>query len=138
MKERITTYLAWMEEMLENDEIDKEALMKRHLREIAFFQHERLIHLMVMALMVILAFMVFVATMLHFSFGLLAVFLGLMVLVVPYIRHYFLLENSVQTMYYQYDTLYEQVYKDAAVPQFINLPGYIKHKNKNPKARKGE
>ena len=39
----------------------------------------------------------------------------LMVLMVPYIKHYFLLENSVQDMYEQYDKMMEKAGKRAFV-----------------------
>ena len=38
--------------------------------------------------------------------GLLAI--GLLVLLIPYIRHYYILENEVQKMYSQYDRMVEK------------------------------
>jgi hypothetical protein len=34
----------------------------------------------------------------------------LLILLVPYIKHYYFLENSVQTLYKYYDQMYEKVY----------------------------
>ena len=43
----------------------------------------------------------------NFSIGVLVLFLLIMVLLVPYVMHYYLLENSVQYMYEQYDRINE-------------------------------
>ena len=43
------------------------------------------------------------------SWGLLALFMLLLVLLIPYIMHYFLLENSVQKMYTQYDEILKRI-----------------------------
>jgi hypothetical protein len=52
--------------------------------------------------------------MLNFSLGLLVLLALFLVLLVPYIMHYYLLENSVQKMYRQYDKLFKIVNgKDA-------------------------
>ncbi len=126
MRERILTYLKWMDEALQEDNIDLEKLMVRHLREIQFFQHERFIHLIVMCLFAIATVMVFLVTMIHFDVSLIILFIALLILLIPYVRHYFLLENGVQKMYYQYDTLYTRLYPDAASPVFDKKPGYIK------------
>lgn len=127
MRNRILDYLKWMDEMLTRDDADWGRLMKRHLREIAFFQHERLVHEFVMILFALCTVMVFLVSVVHFSLSLLILFLALLVLLVPYIRHYFLLENGVQTMYYQYDALYRKINPEAAAPKFSDVPAYVKH-----------
>ena len=45
----------------------------------------------------------------EFNTGLLLLFLALMVLLIPYIWHYYLLENSVQKMYRQYDEIMKMI-----------------------------
>ena len=82
-----------------------------HLTQISFFMHERLIHLIVTALFAVLAFMVFIAMMFAFSWVLLVLFAALLALLIPYIAHYYLLENSVQKMYAQYDKMTELAQK---------------------------
>lgn len=128
MRERIITYLKWMDDCLEEDakDMDYSQLMKRHLQEIAFFQHERFIHLIVMCLFAIATVMVFLTAMLQFSISLIILFAALLVLLIPYIRHYFLLENGVQKMYYQYDALYQRLHPGAEAPVFDKRPGYVK------------
>ena len=86
-----------------------EALIQRHLEQIAFFQHERLIHLIVTVLFALLTFMSFFVCIAAFSFSALIVMAALMVLLVPYIMHYYLLENGVQKMYRQYDELVKRL-----------------------------
>ena len=99
----------------EEESVDWEEEMRRHLVQIAFFAHERFIHLVVTVTFAILAVMVFLYTYGHFSVALVLLFLMLMVLMVPYIKHYFLLENSVQDMYEQYDKMMEKAGKRAFV-----------------------
>lgn len=125
MADRIRTYLAWLDKELEKDENDWTFLLERHKQEILFFQHERLIHLIVMALTVIVAILFFIATMLQFSIGLCACFFAMLVLVIPYVKHYFLLENGVQKMYYQYDTLQQKINNERPLPKFIKKPKYV-------------
>ena len=76
--------------------------------KIAYFQHERLIHLMVtLAFAFFLLFEIFSLFMLPVSFiyaGILLVliFFGL---TVGYVMHYYFLENSVQKMYHMRDEI---------------------------------
>ncbi|MCQ2521391.1 MAG: hypothetical protein MJ105_03340 [Lachnospiraceae bacterium] len=136
MKKRILAYLAYIDKIinyeiptsapfsLEGDYTEKkmkmdvvptskdyDALLSRHLEQIAFFQHERLIHLMVTILFAILTFATFFVTVINFSYGMLGLMGALLVLLVPYIKHYYLLENGVQKMYKQYDELVKRKLK---------------------------
>lgn len=86
-----------------------EKLLARHLEQIAFFSHERLIHLLVTLMFAGLAFAVFFFCITEINMGLLLLLAALMVLLVPYIMHYYLLENGVQKMYRQYDELVKQM-----------------------------
>lgn len=103
MKHDLKEYLNEIDELLKKDKIkDKEQILKNHLIQIKFFQHERLIHLIVT---------VFVGTMtiLFLLFGLFLnnlmlflLFLLTFLLFIPYILHYYFLENGVQKLYKQY------------------------------------
>ena len=84
---------------------DYDALMKQHLIQIDFFMHERLVHLLVTLAFAIFGFMVFLALVADFQPGLLLLFAAILVLLIPYIMHYYLLENGVQKMYRQYDEM---------------------------------
>lgn len=107
MADRIRQYLAYIDKLLESEDekINWGEEMKKHLVQIAFFAHERLIHLIVTVTFSILTVMVFLYTIGNFSIPLVLLILALMCLMVPYIRHYYLLENSVQDMYEQYDKM---------------------------------
>lgn len=104
MTREIRQYLAFIKALLERNDpntnwrrVERELLLR-----IAFYQHERLIHLLIM-----LAFAAFTAVALILAviiqtpvfFVLVALFL---ILLVPYIGHYYFLENSVQKLYRQY------------------------------------
>ena len=74
-------------------------------RWLLYFQHERLIHLIVtvlFALSMILVFGIFILSGDLYILLLLALILSLLV---PYIVHYFHLENGVQTLYTLIDKL---------------------------------
>lgn len=118
MEKRLKNYLAAVDTLLrgfseETGEAGAErrealnGLIADHLVQIGFFQHERLIHLIVTCLFAVLTFAVFFALLAFFNIGLTVLFAALLVLLVPYIRHYYILENGVQRMYVQYDCMKE-------------------------------
>lgn len=75
---------------------------------IGFFQHERLVHELVMILFSLLTvggFLFFVAMPEILVLVLDILFLGLLI---PYIRHYYGLENGVQKLYSLYSRLEEK------------------------------
>lgn len=110
MADRIRKYLAYIDQLLEEDKegINWEEEMKKHLVQIAFFAHERLIHLIVTVTFAILTVMAFLYTISNFSLAMLLLIFALMCLMIPYIKHYYLLENSVQKMYEQYDKMQQK------------------------------
>lgn len=109
MKKQIKKYFNEINDYLNSNSTENlNAVMQNHLQKIEFFQHERLIHLLVTLAFAIL-------TMLSFMFSFAnptiptAILTGLFfVLLIPYIFHYHFLENSVQEMYEQYDKLKEK------------------------------
>lgn len=116
MADRIKQYMTYVNQLLEADEeLDWEAEMQKHLVQIAFFAHERFIHLVVTVLFALMTTMVFLYTFSNFSIPLLLLLILLMGLLIPYIKHYFLLENSVQDMYEQYDKMQEKAGKKSFV-----------------------
>ena len=80
-------------------------VIKDHLIKIQFYQHERLVHFLVTMLFALMFIIIFLYTLKNVSFGLVILNLILMGLLVPYIIHYYKLENGVQYMYKQYDLL---------------------------------
>lgn len=116
MEQRILQYKAYLLRICEEDysEEEREKMKQQVLTQISFFQHERLIHLIVTITFALLAVV---------AFGICAVvptvpFLGLevllLVLLIPYIRHYYILENSVQTMYRCYDKLSQAAFHEVS------------------------
>ena len=71
--------------------------------KIQFFQHERLIHLLVTLAYAFFAIIFFIVSMLSLWF--LIPFFCLISFLLCYIIHYFFLENSVQYLYKLYDKM---------------------------------
>ncbi|MCM1144551.1 MAG: hypothetical protein NC318_00975 [Blautia sp.] len=114
MEERLKQYLAKMEELSagwgQEDGNAMEAQRKKSqmedlLIQIQFFQHERLIHLIVTVTFALLTMAAVLGTLFVPQPALFALVLMLFVLLVPYIRHYYILENGVQKLYQYYDKL---------------------------------
>ena len=96
------------EEMKNAPEEKTREVLAEFETKISYFQHERLIHLMVtLAFAIFLLFEIFCLFILPIEFivaGILLVciFLGLSI---GYVIHYYFLENSVQTMYHMRDEI---------------------------------
>lgn len=116
MEQRILQYKAYLLRICEEDysEEEREKMKQQVLTQISFFQHERLIHLIVTITFALLAVVAFgicaVAPTVPF-FGLEVL---LLVLLIPYIRHYYILENYVQTMYRCYDKLSQEAFHEVS------------------------
>ena len=107
MKKRMENYIKYINELLQNnsDDTNWNLVKSDFLTQLAFYQHERLIHLIVTVLFALLAVMTIgIAIVRHCITMFLSTF-ALMVLLIPYIFHYHFLENSVQKMYEQYDEI---------------------------------
>ena len=106
MRKYLTEYLEKMEKLLENGKIDDyDDLLQSHLDMIQFMQHERLVHFLVTMLFALgffIALGIFLVTDIIYMAALLVLILALLV---PYIWHYYFLENSVQKMYRIYDEI---------------------------------
>ena len=107
MKERILNYRNRIDKLLKenSEDTDWNKVMDEHLTQIGFFQHERLIHLIVTVLFAILTFICVGTYIISGEIYVLALIGILLVLLVPYIMHYYLLENETQKMYDQYDKI---------------------------------
>ena len=112
MEERLKSYLAKMEEQAvlweKNNgqgmsEQEKKQMLDDMLIQIGFFQHERLIHLIVTVTFALLTIIAIMGTLIVPQPALFALVLLLLVLLIPYIRHYYILENGVQKLYRYYD-----------------------------------
>ena len=117
MKKRIQSYMAYMDQQLEHNEsgLSYEELCIEHEKQLAYFMHERLVHLLVTLTFAILAFVTFFMAVMNFSMGIIVLFFAFLILLIPYIMHYYLLENSVQYMYRQYDRLQQLIHPGAFI-----------------------
>ncbi len=84
---------------------EKEKHRQILLVKIGFFQHERLIHLIVTVTFAILEMLAFMYTTFMPSVGACVFTALILILLVPYIWHYYKLENGVQALYRIYDKL---------------------------------
>ena len=109
MKRRILTYMQQIDELLQGppDDTDWTKAIENHLTQIRFFQHERLIHLIVTVLFALMTTSVVVGLVSSSNIWLAILLIPLLILLFPYINHYYLLENGVQKMYEQYDRMLE-------------------------------
>jgi hypothetical protein len=113
MKKRILSYRQKIDALLANpDNISPDRwsdILQEHLIQIGFFQHERLVHLIVTVTFAILTLISIVAALMICNPALYVLTLLLVVLLIPYIMHYYTLENEVQKMYGQYDRILEHI-----------------------------
>ena len=119
MKKRILTYRKYIDSLLASDkQSDWKYIKQEHITQVAFFQHERLVHLIVtvtfavLELLTVCAYVIVGAIDSTLSFPLLILALLIIVLLIPYIKHYYLLENEVQKMYVQYDRIAQKAYEE--------------------------
>ena len=106
MKNEIKEYKELILQQANDPETDKKELAEKLLVRIGFYQHERLIHLIVT-----MSFGVFFLLSLILAFSnayFLALSALLLILLVPYIAHYYFLENSTQELYKVYYSLTEE------------------------------
>lgn len=102
MKKYLYDYIKEVDTKLNNKDINKEDI-DNHLIKIGFFQHERLIHLLVTLtyaiFFIILCYIASINTLLSIAVIPVSIFL------ICYILHYFKLENGVQYLYKQYEMM---------------------------------
>ena len=109
MKKDLYDYIEKTDILLNNNKNITKDVIDKHLIKISFFQHERLIHLLVTLFYAIL-FILSIA----FSFTYYILFLATLILFISlicYVLHYFYLENGVQYLYKQYDKMIEKKLK---------------------------
>ncbi len=110
MKKRILDYRKRIDALLAQDaDCDWRMVLEEHLTQIAFFQHERLIHLIVTVTFAVLTMLSACFLLLTQVIALCFLTLLLLVLLIPYIAHYYTLENEVQRMYGQYDEILRKI-----------------------------
>ncbi len=123
MGKKLKAYILSIQLLLESGEpIGNIAALKQELLiEIGFWQHERLIHLLVTILFALVTVIVFLSFVLFQNLPILLLLGALLVLLIPYIRHYYILENGVQTLYVFYEELtrreHTEGFPSSCIPQ---------------------
>lgn len=105
MRKYLTDYRSYITKQLLKDENDWDTLAKEHLIKISFFQHERIVHLIVMVLFALMTLASLIAFVFTQAIGILILTILFTGLLIPYIRHYYFLENQTQKLYKDYDEL---------------------------------
>ena len=110
MEKRILDYRKRIDELLKKGDVNLTKLLDEHLTQISFFQHERLVHLIVTITFALLEMLSILGTVIMAAMGndiiaLVVMTIFFLVLLIPYIKHYYILENEVQKMYWQYDEM---------------------------------
>ena len=107
MEKRLKNYIAYMGALAEENFSTKEEKKVRRelMAQIQFFQHERLVHLFVTGAFAILTMLAVLRFVLSEKIGMLVLTVLFLLLLVPYIRHYYILENGVQKLYTFFDEL---------------------------------
>ena len=112
MKEYMKKYINETDEYIkQKDHKNLDKYMDEFLTKVKFFQHERLIHLLVTLFYAI--FCVIFMVLITLSWIFVPIALLLMIFLIFYVFHYFFLENAVQYMYQQYDKLKKLTNKKA-------------------------
>ena len=118
MKMYLYDYIDYVDDILKNSKrINYKKLKNDYLIKINFFQHERLIHLLV-TLFYALFTIIFV--FLSVKFWLFSVItIALLIFLLFYVIHYFRLENGVQYLYKQYDAIVKECEKRSIIDKFM-------------------
>lgn len=106
MKIYLHDYINEIDNLLKSKKIITDDMIKKHLIKIEFFQHERLIHLLVTLFYGLISIVFIALGILHFMF--LPIAIIVLVFLMFYIVHYFRLENGVQYLYKQYDRMLDK------------------------------
>ena len=120
MRERLQEFLDHME-MVTSKELsddEHEAVFNDFMKQIQFFQNERLIPLIVTVTFAIIAIW---ANYVLQSLWLFVFLLAIYILLLFYIRHYFFLERGVQKLYLYYDKLIKNTYYSDDVKKKCSL-----------------
>ena len=107
MKKRMIEYNKYAESIVTKDlDPEERSLLRQNiLIQIGFFQHERLIHLLVTLTFAILSMITLLCVLISDILVLPVLLLLLLFMLFPYVNHYFRLEWGVQKLYKYYDLL---------------------------------
>lgn len=95
-----TTVLEFISSRLNDADVSEITVFLAELeKKIDYFQHERLIHLLVTLAFAILEIIAIVSLCTYYTLVSLVLSIMFLILLVPYVFHYYFLENNVQEFY---------------------------------------
>jgi len=97
MKTFVKSYFQYIETVIASKKMTPE-IYEYHKTHLSWFQHERLIHLMVLCLTTVILIALFITQFFVDNVGILILTAVIGVLDLFYFFHYFFLENSVQKL----------------------------------------
>ena len=97
MKKKLSVYIQELEEEIKSKKIESNP--EDVFKWIQFYQHERLIHLIVTFFVGIGCILFLLGTLAFETISLLLLFLLTLCLFIPYIFYYYYLENNLQKLY---------------------------------------
>ncbi|MBQ1388786.1 MAG: hypothetical protein IIY78_04075 [Clostridia bacterium] len=109
MYKRLLDFIAYIDEMTKPEKLknmteqERSELKTQLLTQIQFFQHERLIHLIVTHMFAVITIVTLAAMIAFKTLPLLLLMVLEIGLLFPYIIHYYHLENGTQKLYTFYD-----------------------------------
>lgn len=107
MRLRLKRYLKYLES-IDFDKLsegERAKIKEDLLIQTGFFQHERLIHLIVTVFFALFTIIAILLTMFTGKISAAILSGAFLLLLVPYIAHYYILENGVQRLYKFYDEI---------------------------------
>lgn len=102
MREYIDGYVKHTDKLIDDNKYNND-FIEDHLIMIKFFQHERVIHLVITLFYAVFTILFFALGVLSNLFLIIAIILC--IFLICYIYHYFYLENHIQYMYKQYNKM---------------------------------
>jgi hypothetical protein len=116
MKKQIKEHISFIENILKKEDtsFDWRGLGDFNRAQIEFFQHERLVHLLVTLFFGVMFLGTILTELFLLNMGLLIISFILLIVLIFYIVHYFFLENSVQKLYKLHKKINENYQKNYA------------------------
>lgn len=103
MKKYLQNYIKETENLLKKELFITDDMINKHLEKIKFFQHERLVHLIVTMFYALFTIIFIILSFIIPLFFLVDIIMITVLLF--YVLHYFFLENNVQYLYVLYDRM---------------------------------
>lgn len=118
MTKQIKEYLAYLAEFMsaEHTAAEYKKQLESLYTRIGFYSHERLVHLLVTLFFGVFFLLSFFLAVINGGIGIYLLAGLFLILLVPYIKHYYFLENSVQKLYLIYYDIEKLCGEEKNVP----------------------